>query len=74
MTWGYREVLGPKNYTRKIDKILKYFELYQVFMNNFWVKMFEYSHNIYCLEEESTHFSFRVLITFVLEVSGHFGP
>ena len=36
MSWGYRDILGPKNYTRKTSNICKDFELlYQVFMHNF---------------------------------------
>ena len=30
--WRYQHILGPKNQTRKIVKIHKNFELYQVFM------------------------------------------
>ena len=35
MIWGYRNILSRKNHKRKIDKINKVFELYQIFMHNF---------------------------------------
>ena len=35
MIWGFRDILGPKNDTRKVEKIHKGFKLYQVFMHNF---------------------------------------
>ena len=35
MIWVYQNILDPKNCTRKIDKIHKDFEQYQVFMHNF---------------------------------------
>ena len=41
MIWGHWDILGRKNHTRKIDKIYKDFELYQVFMNNFIDKIYK---------------------------------
>lgn len=35
MIWVYRNIFGPKNYTRKIDKIHKNFELYEFLMYNY---------------------------------------
>ena len=37
--WGYQHILSFKNQTRKIDKIHKDFELYQVFMYNICGKL-----------------------------------
>ena len=74
MIWGYQDILGPKNCTRKIDKIHKDFELYHVFMHKFWTKMFGYSHYIFCLQEESTHFGLTVLTNFGLEIQDILGP
>ena len=33
----YRNLLDPKDHTRKTDKTVKDFELYQVFLHNFFV-------------------------------------
>ena len=41
---GYWGISDLKNHTRKIDKIHKDFELYQVFMHNFLRQMSGYSH------------------------------
>ena len=38
MILGYQKILSFKNHTRKIDKIHKDFELYQVFKHNFLYK------------------------------------
>ena len=35
MIWGHQDILAKKDHTRKIEKIHKDFELYQVFMHNF---------------------------------------
>ena len=35
MCWGYQDILGPKDHTRKIDNIRNDFEVYQLFMHNF---------------------------------------
>ena len=43
--------------------------------NNFCAKFFcEYSHYIYRLQEEPTHFGLRIWTNFGLEVLKHFGP
>ena len=36
----------------------------------FYIKMSQYSHYTYCLQEESTHFGLRVSTHFGFEVSG----
>lgn len=38
MIWDYRNILGSKTHTRKVDKIKKGFELYQVFTYKFVYK------------------------------------
>ena len=38
MIWDYRNILGSKTNTRKVDKIKKGFELYQVFTYKFLYK------------------------------------
>ena len=58
---------------KKIDKINKEFELFQVIMHNFicqniWICQ------IYCLQEESIHFGLRVLTNVGLEISKNYGP
>ena len=35
MIWRYRNILAPKNHTKKMDKIHEDFELYQAIMSNF---------------------------------------
>ena len=37
------------------------------------IKMLQYSHYTYCLQEQSTHFGLRVLTHFSLGASGQFG-
>ena len=37
------------------------------------VKIYGYSHYIFCLQEEAIHFGLKVLINFGLDVSWHFG-
>ena len=74
MIWGYWDILSPKSHTRKIDKIQKDFELYQISMHNVMCQIVRiFPLYIYCLQEESIHFGLRVLKKFDLEVSGHFG-
>ena len=50
----------------KIDKIL--------FMHNinFWHKIFGYSHYLYWLKKELTHFGLKLSTNFRMEVSRHF--
>ena len=61
MICGYRNISLPNNHTIKIDKLHKYFELYQVFIKTFCARMYGYSLYIYGLQEQSTHFCLRVL-------------
>ena len=56
MSWGYQDILGPKNHTRKIDNFHKDFELYKVFMRNFLYQ--------YYLLEDSTDFDLEILRQF----------
>ena len=56
MIWGYRNVLGPKNRTRKIDKSHKDFGPYHLFTHNFWAKMFGYSHHIFSVTRRTNTF------------------
>ena len=65
MIWGYRNILSRKNHKRKIDKINKVFELYQVFMHNFPSKTIPIFLYIY-IYIYSSHIG--------VEVSKHFGP
>ena len=51
MIWGYRNILTPKNQTRKNDKIDKDFELYQVFMHNVSI--------IYIADQKNQHILFE---------------
>ena len=44
--------------------------MHNVFCQNVWIFLL----NMYCLQEESTHFGLRVLTNFGLEVSKNFGP
>ena len=62
---GYWDILGPKNQTRKIDKIHKDIELHQVFAH-LCLQMFRYFYDIYFLylQEKSTHFGLTALTNF----------
>ena len=60
-----RNILGPKNHRRKIDKIHENFELYQVFII-FCSKLCQYSQYIYYLQKDSIHFG--------IEASKQFRP
>ena len=69
MIWGYRNILGPKNHTRrKMTKFTTILNYIKASCTIFCTKMFGYSHYIYCLQEESTSFGPRVLTSFGLEV------
>ena len=54
-----------KNQSGKIYKI-HIFELHQVFMYNFCVKLSEHSRIIYCLQEKSKHFDLEVPVKYVI--------
>ena len=56
MIWGHQYILSPKNHTRKIDKIHKNFELYQVFIYNF-------------LDQNLPIFSLYMLLTTIINTS-----
>ena len=47
MIWGYWGILRPKNHTRNLNKLPIIFKLYQVFIQKFCPKMFQYLHIIY---------------------------
>ena len=72
MIWGFRDILGPKNDTRKVKKIHKGFKLYQVFMHNFLCQNI-WIFYIYSLLEELTQFGLMILAKFGLELLRHFG-
>ena len=75
-------VWGQKHCKRKISNIHEDFGQYQVAMHTFLsqsvskcpkrVKMSQYSHYTYCLQNELTHFGLILLIYFSLEVLGQF--
>ena len=48
MICEYRDILRPKDHTKKIDKIHKGFGLYQVFMHNFMCQNVRYLQIKYC--------------------------
>ena len=69
---GVLRHVGPKNHTRKIDKIHKSVEIYQLLMHNFLGQKVRIFPCMYCLQKESTHFFLGILISFSLEVLLHF--
>ena len=54
----------------KIDKIHKNF--IKSLCINFWHKIFGYSHYLYWLKKELTHFGLKLSTIFRMEVSRHF--
>ena len=72
--WVSGQGIGPKNHTIKSNNIHKDFELYQVFMHNFfYTKMSRYSHYTYYLQKELRLCDLRVSENFVWEVLEQFG-
>ena len=73
MIWGYWDILHPKYYLRKTDKIYTN-TLNYIFSSCITIctKMFKSSHYIYiyiyCLQEESPDFGIKVLTNFCLEI------
>ena len=64
---------GSKNQTRKIDKIHKNFELYQVFMYNSVPNGSNISQSLYYSQKDSAYFSLEVSTHFGLGVLANFG-
>ena len=74
MIWVYRNIFGPKNHTRKIDKIHKNFELYEFLMHNYLCQTVPIFSDIYHSQKDSIHFSLEVSKYFSLRVSKSVGP
>ena len=63
VSWGYCHSLGTKN-TRKIDKIYKDFELFQVFIYKFSSKVSQNCHFTYYLHTTQTTYYLSNLILY----------
>ena len=63
---GGIQTFCPKKSQERLIKFIKIFELYQVFMHNFCVKIFEYSQIAYWLHKKSTHFVLEVSVVYVI--------
>ena len=69
----YWDYCGPKKVIQQIlRKFTKIFNYIKSSFITFSAKMFGYSHYIYWLQKQSTHFGLRVLTKFYLEVPRHF--